>query len=210
MNNIENLYDKWSETYDFGRNRTRDLEKDSLLWGLENVKTINHCLEIGCGTGKNTNTLLSKSQKVTSIDFSSKMLQKAKEKNLSKNVSFLKMDINNKWELPNEHFDFVAFSLILGHIKNLDHVFSQLHNVLRRDGLVYIGEMHPFKIYSGSKAWFDDGDFLLDVPCIQHNISDFTQAAKKANLSILDLNEYFDIGDTDSVFPRILSIILKK
>ena len=210
MSDIEALYDIWSETYDSVRNRTRDLEVTSLQWALERVANVNHCLEVGCGTAKNTNVLLQQSQSVTAVDLSSSMLEKGRQKVSSQSASFLRMDINERWELPDDRFDLITFSLVLLHIEDLDHVFSQAARVTANGGIVYVGEMHPFKVYTGSKAWFDHGDLLLDVPCFNHDISDYVRSALRANLKLVDLNEYFDRNDNTSTYPRILSLIFKK
>ena len=57
MNNRQ-AYNLWSETYDTVENKTRDLEARALRESVagENLDI----LEIGCGTGKNTEWLLRK------------------------------------------------------------------------------------------------------------------------------------------------------
>ena len=47
------------------------------------------------------------------------------------------------------------------------------------------------------------------VECFNHNISDFIESAKKYNLEMTDINEYFDDNDRTTI-PRILTIFLKK
>lgn len=51
--NVETAYNKWAEQYDTNENKTRDLEGVSLRKTLANIN-FEECLEIGCGTGKNT------------------------------------------------------------------------------------------------------------------------------------------------------------
>ena len=72
-------YDIWSKQYDTNTNKTRDLEAKALKDNLSEIN-FNSCLEIGCGTGKNTEWLITKTKQITAIDFSEKMLAKAKEK----------------------------------------------------------------------------------------------------------------------------------
>jgi ubiquinone/menaquinone biosynthesis C-methylase UbiE len=76
---IKDAYNIWSEQYDSNKNFTRDLEGDALRSILGNFR-FDTCLEMGCGTGKNTNWLLSKANNVVAVDFSEAMLAKAKEK----------------------------------------------------------------------------------------------------------------------------------
>ncbi len=56
-------------------------------------------LELGCGTGKNTEWLVTKAKKVIGIDFSEKMLGKAREKISADKVTFIQGDLTRKWEV---------------------------------------------------------------------------------------------------------------
>ncbi len=52
-------YNNWSGTYDIVENKTRDLEAKAIRSILKEVQ-VDHILEIGCGTGKNTVWLVEK------------------------------------------------------------------------------------------------------------------------------------------------------
>jgi ubiquinone/menaquinone biosynthesis C-methylase UbiE len=77
--NVEEAYKYWSEQYDTNQNKTRDMEAISLRETLNEINFEN-CLEIGCGTGKNTEWLITKGQKITAIDLSEEMLTIARNK----------------------------------------------------------------------------------------------------------------------------------
>jgi ubiquinone/menaquinone biosynthesis C-methylase UbiE len=207
--NVELAYNKWAEIYDTNENKTRDLEGISLRNTLEKFN-LGNCLEIGCGTGKNTTWLITKADKIIAVDLSEEMLGKAKEKVQSENVEFIQANINNDWFFAKpEQFDCVTFSLVLEHIENLDNIFEKLNQVIRKNGIIYIGELHPFKQYSGTKARFENENGLQIVTCFNHNISDFTTSAKKYGFTIELVEEYFDNNDRTNI-PRILTILLKK
>lgn len=207
--NVKEAYNIWSKQYDTNENKTRDLEAFSLRQSLKEHH-FTGCLEIGCGTGKNTEWLATISDHVTAIDFSDEMLKKAKQKINAPHVKFIQADINNDWEFTESTtYDLVTFSLVLEHIENLDIIFQKLNKVVNSNGTVYIGELHPFKQYTGSKARFETTDGLQTVTCFTHHISDFINAAKKFNFQLVDLSEYRDDNDKNSV-PRILAMILKK
>ena len=205
--NIQKAYDIWSAQYDTNINKTRDLEALALHETLAGI-TFETCLEIGCGTGKNTAWLLTKTKTITAVDLSHEMLAKAKEKINSDKVNFIQADILQDWDFANTKYDLVTFSLVLEHIEKPEPVFEKVSKLIMAGGHVYIGELHPFKQYTGSKARFitDEGEQV--VSCFNHHISDFTQAAKKYGFTIVYINEYFDEGDRNTI-PRILSILLK-
>ena len=204
---IKESYNSWSKVYDTNDNKTRDLEATALKETLTDLKFKN-CLEIGCGTGKNTDFLLTKAEKVTGIDISEKMLEKAIEKIKSDKVIFLLKNITKNWNYNKNSYDFITFSLILEHIKNLDFIFRQIKNTITSNGYIYIGELHPFKQYTGSQAKFKTEDKTHLTTCFTHHISDFTQLAKKYNFKIVNINEFFDDNDRTNI-PRIISILLQ-
>jgi len=205
--NVQQSYNKWADQYDVNENKTRDLEAKSIRETLSPFY-FNHCLEIGCGTGKNTEWLIQKSRQITAIDLSEQMLAKAREKIRNEAVTFILMDINQEWHFAANSFDLVTFSLVLEHISNLDHIFEMVAKVLTQGGYVYIGELHPFKQYAGSKARFETNDGIQVVECYNHHISEFTNTAKKHGLDLVYLNEYFD-EDQFSI-PRILTLLLRR
>ena len=206
--NTKQAYDNWSEQYDTNINKTRDMEALALQQTLAGI-SFGSCLEIGCGTGKNTAWLLTKAKEITAIDLSEAMLAKAKEKINSDKVNFIQADILQDWNFANKKYDLVSFSLVLEHIEKLEPVFLNVSKVIADGGFVYIGELHPFKQYAGSKARFatDEGEQV--VTCFNHHLSDFIQAAKKYGFDIVDMNEYFDEDDRTAI-PRILSILFRK
>jgi ubiquinone/menaquinone biosynthesis C-methylase UbiE len=201
-------YNSWAAQYDTNENKTRDLEAKALRDMLSTI-SFNSCLEIGCGTGKNTEWLLEKTEHITAVDLSEEMLSKAKEKFESSRVEFKQADINSDWDFTGESFDLIVFSLVLEHIENLDHIFKEAYKKLNDGGHIYIGELHPFKQYTGSKARFETDEGLQVVQCYTHHISEFTQSAKKYGLRLTELDEYFD-GDDNTSLPRIICLLLKK
>lgn len=205
---VKQAYNIWAGQYDTDNNKTRDLEALSLRTTLDNFQ-FDNCLEIGCGTGKNTEWLISKVNQITAVDLSEEMIARAKQKIKTDKVRFIQADILKEWSFVNEQYDLVTFSLVLEHIENLNHIFNSVSNVLRPNGIVYIGELHPFKQYTGSKARFETAAGHQTVPCYNHNISDFTSSAKAHGFEIIDIAEYFDENDWTTI-PRILTLILRK
>ena len=205
---IREAYNNWAEQYDTNSNKTRDLEAIALRTTLANVD-FKSCLEIGCGTGKNTEWLISKAKEITAVDLSEEMLAKAKKKIISPIVSFLQADINKTWTFTNQKYELATFSLVLEHIENIDHIFREAADKIVQHGYVYIGELHPFKQYTGTKARFQTAKEQQIVTCFNHNISDFTQAAKKYGFAIEEIKEFFD-EDDKNIIPRILVMLFKK
>jgi ubiquinone/menaquinone biosynthesis C-methylase UbiE len=204
----QQAYNSWASQYDSNENKTRDLEAKALREVLSTI-SFDSCLEIGCGTGKNTEWLLQKTEWITAVDLSEEMLSRAREKVQSAKVEFVQADINTDWTFTDKKFNLVSFSLVLEHIKNLDHIFQEAQRKVFEGGYLYIGELHPFKQYTGSKARFETGEGLQVVECYNHHISEFTQSAEKHGLRLLQLREWFDNDDRSSI-PRILTLLFQK
>jgi ubiquinone/menaquinone biosynthesis C-methylase UbiE len=201
-------YNSWAAQYDTNNNKTRDLEGQALQTTLAHL-SFDCCLEIGCGTGKNTGWLLEKAKQVTAVDLSPAMLARAREKITSDRVQFIQADITAAWTFTQGQYDLVSFSLVLEHVENLEAIFYEATRSLNPGGHVYLGELHPFKQYCGTKARFDTPAGRQVVPCFNHHLSDFLLAARKQGLVVEDLNEYFDHNNRSEI-PRILTILLKK
>ncbi|MDX2282277.1 MAG: class I SAM-dependent methyltransferase [Saprospiraceae bacterium] len=208
MISVKEAYNHWADQYDTNKNRTRDLEALSLRETLADLH-VEHILEIGCGTGKNTEWLQTIATQLSAVDLSEEMLAKAKSKISAPHVQFLQADILQDWTFATQAYDLVTFSLILEHIEHLDPIFQKLAPICQPGGHVYIGELHPFKQYSGTKARFETETGVQIVPCFDHHISDFTMAAKRNGFGIVTVQEYFDENDRSTI-PRILTILLKK
>jgi ubiquinone/menaquinone biosynthesis C-methylase UbiE len=206
--NIKEAYQEWSEQYDTNENKTRDLEALALRSVLSTIKFQN-VLEFGCGTGKNTVWFEQNAQQLIAADFSEAMMAKAAQKIVTSNVEFVIADINKPWNFTADKFDLISFSLILEHVESIDEIFNKSNNVIQTGGFLYIGEFHPFKQYAGSKARYTTSEGEQIVTCFTHNVSDFTEAAKKYNFSLLVLEEWFDDNDRTQI-PRILSLLFKK
>lgn len=208
--NVHAAYNEWAAIYDSNANKTRDLEAIALREAIA-TKTFNRCLELGCGTGKNTVALLDHCEKIVAADFSEAMLAKAKEKIQSAKVDFVQADLLQPWNFGPTKFDLVVFSLVLEHIEDLNSILAKTISMLNDGALVYIGEYHPFKQYEGKKARFENAqNEVVEVTAFVHHLSDYTNAALKNNLSIASVKEYFDIDDESKVNPRILSLLLQK
>lgn len=205
---VKKAYNIWANQYDTNSNKTRDLEATAIRTTLANMD-FDSCLEIGCGTGKNTEFLLTKAKQVLAVDLSDEMLAKARQKIIAENVQFIQADILKEWTFATKNYDLVTFSLVLEHIENIYDIFKNVSTITTQHSLVYVGELHPFKQYEGAKARFDTEDGQQIVTCFTHNISDFTSAAKLNGFEIMDISEYFDNNDRTTI-PRILTLLLRK
>ena len=205
---IEKAYDIWAHQYDTNKNRTRDLDKRSTIETLSNYNFEN-VLELGCGTGKNTEWLLSKAKQVVGLDFSREMLNKAKEKISDKRVIFKKTGLNESWGIDNNFADLITCSLTLEHIDDLNPIFKKANQKLTKNGVLFISELHPFKQYTGSKAQYETDKGTKELEVFVHHISDYVGSAKSNGFKLLEINEWFD-NHSKKEIPRLISFVFRK
>jgi predicted TPR repeat methyltransferase len=205
---IQSAYNEWSGIYDSNLNLTRDLDAQvtRLILTGQRFPSI---VELGCGTGKNTEFLATLGDAVLAFDFSEKMLAKAHQKVTASHVRFEMADITQPWNSPADSVDLITCNLVLEHIKDLDHIFAQAARTLRHGGQVLINELHPFKQYGGTKARFERGVEIVEVDVFIHHISEFIHTAEKNGLKLLKFDEVWHVDDAGKP-PRLASFVFGK
>lgn len=206
--NIQNAYNEWSELYDSNINRTRDLDAQVMRLILKGQR-FPSILEIGCGTGKNTEFLATLGEKVLAFDFSEKMLAKARQKVTADHVRFEQADITQPWNCKDDSFDLITCNLVLEHIEDLEPIFAQAARTLRSRAWFLVNELHPFKQYGGTKAHFERGADIVEVGVFIHHISEFMHAAEGSGLRLLKFDEVWHAEDAGKP-PRLASFIFGK
>lgn len=206
--NIQSAYNNWSSSYDEDVNLTRDLDFDVMIKTFKSLK-FNSILEIGCGTGKNTELLSRIAEKVYAFDFSPEMISKAKEKIKSKNVLFTVTDIMKSWLTHDELFNLITCNLVLEHIEDINFIFSESSRSLVKQGKFFISELHPFRQYEGTKANFVRDGIKTEIKAFVHHISDFLDAAKNNGFKLLELKELWHDKDQNKP-PRLVTFMFEK
>lgn len=208
---IREAYTSWAETYDADPNRTRDLDaKVTREWlGGRRFKTI---LEIGCGTGKNTEFLATIADRVTAIDFSPGMLSQAKakaeERGFSGNVEFATVDVTHDWPFEAGQFDLVVCNLVLEHVADLGFVFAEAGRCLQSGGEFFLCELHPFRQYEGTVANFSRGGETTEVSASVHHVSEFLQSAEASGFALKRFDERWHADDAGRP-PRLATFLFR-
>lgn len=205
---IEKAYNIWANQYDTNKNKTRDLDAKATKMMLSKFN-FSKVIELGCGTGKNTAFLLEKAEQIIGFDFSDQMLKKAKAKINDPRVTFVKKDITKNWDIANCFADLIICNLVLEHIENLDLIYNQAYKKLKKGGLFFICELHPFKQYIGSKARFETENGTQVLETYTHHLTEYTNCATENGFQLLKLKEWFD-EDAKNNIPRLISMVLQK
>jgi len=207
QDNIARAYDEWASTYDLGDNKTRDLDQ-YVIRTLPADYLTGDVLELGCGTGKNTERLAERARSILALDFSAGMLAVARRHVSSPKVTFVEHDIREALPCDSQSFDFVTADLVLEHLPDLAPVFGEVARVLRPGGRLHVCELHPQMQTSGMQAQYTapSGAVVL-VDAYRHRVSDYLNAALSTGLVLESARELNAPGDQTNRGPRVLSLI---
>lgn len=162
-------------------------------------------LDVGCGGGFLTNALAKEGHQVTGIDLSLGSLRIAKDRDETKNVSFLEGDAR---QLPfiSKSFDVVCAMDLLEHVEEPSRVIKEAARVLKPGGLFFF---HTFNrnwlsrliIIQGLKWWLPDSPPDLHV---------YPLFIKPSELKEWCRSSLLEIEEMHGLVPRLFSISFLK
>jgi len=172
---VENVYEKIAKVYDLTFGPTLHPGRLVALEGM-GIKPGDRILEVGVGTGINA-PLYPRHCHVTGVDFSPKMLEKARERVERKglgNVRLLEMDAA-KLSFPDNSFDIVYAPYVISVVSDPVQVVREMRRVCRPGGKFIVlnhfkspnrllakmeRAISPFTVHIGFKADLDLPGFL--------------------------------------------------
>ncbi len=163
-------------------------------------------LELGCGTGLNTQRLAAQAGHVVATDVSDQMLARARERLDPDSVALRSLDVTEPWPVEAGRFDCVVTTLVLEHVEALQSVFQEARRVLQDGGTFYLAELHPYRQFDGTQAHFEvetTGEMVV-IDAFTHPVSEFGNAGIEAGFGVQEMGEWRADGDER---PRLLSIL---
>jgi len=196
-------YDRWAEFYDEEDNPLVLLEERHIgplageVAGLE-------VSDIGCGTGRHALRMAAAGARVTAVDFSEAMLQRARAKPGAGAITFVRHDLAEPFPLRSAAFDRVFCCLMLDHIGELEKFFRELRRLCRPKGCVIISVMHPAMSLKGVQARFIEPSSgrRISPASHAHQMSDYLMAAVRAGLLLEHAGEYAADATLAAQSPR--------
>jgi ubiquinone/menaquinone biosynthesis C-methylase UbiE len=207
---ISAAYDDWAETYDTVQNLTRDLASQALKQSDLNFAA-STIIEVGCGTGRNTEWLAGHeagAAEIVALDFSEEMLKRARDRVRDTRVRFVQQDVRDKWPVSNGTADLVVVMLVVEHLEHLEPIFAEAARTLKAGGEMLIVELHPTLQLMGKQARFTSaktGESTL-ITAFLHRTEDYHHAAISTGFEVVrELDWYVPDEPTDTP-PRLLSL----
>ncbi len=120
----------------------REHELSALLSDFE-FKQFSHSLELGCGAGWQSRSLLEYTNSLISGDIDLAKIEYDKVKG----VDYLQIDAQDLSSFPAGGFDFVYSSNVLEHVPNLEKSLGEMHRVLANGFMVHAVPNNTWKIF---------------------------------------------------------------
>ena len=184
-------YDQWAAIYDHDANPLPALEEPLVEELLGDVRGL-EILDLGCGTGRHSIRMAAAGARVTAVDFSSGMLEQAREKAGPGDIRFQVHDLSQPLPFAEKTFDRVLCALVVDHIEDLDKLFNEMNRVCRPAGYVVVSGMHPAMMLRGVQARFrlpETGRKIL-VASYPNEMSDYVMAAARAGFALDHFSEH--------------------
>ena len=207
---VAQAYDRWSRRYDDDRNATRDLDARVLRQSSLHVAGA-RILELGCGTGKNSEWLAAQASTLVALDFSPGMLDVARRRVRSERVRFVEHDVTRPWPVEPASIDLVVGNLVMEHVRDLGPVYAEAARVLRSGGALFLCELHPYRQLRGGQAHFQDAETNETVPvtAYQHSVSEYVNGGIAAGFTLRALGEHVEESAASDSVPRLLSVLFE-
>ena len=200
---VRDGYDRWSIVYDDDQNPLQGLEGPLVQKACGNVQGLK-VLDMGCGTGRHTLWLAQAGAKVTGIDFSEAILDKARKKTKEYSIKLIKHDLHERLPFRSGQFDMVVSGLLLEHIADLAYYFSEVARVLTNSGRAVISAMHPAMFLRDAQAQFTDpySGKKIRPGSLSHQLSEIVMAAVSSSLEVVHFSEYSGDAQLAVNYPR--------
>ena len=214
---IEEYWTNRAEGYsDFNKKELSTMQKNKWIHEIENeLKEINkpkeliNILDIGCGPGFFSIILARAGYKVTAIDYTNKMLEKAKENcgDLLSKINFIKMDAQNL-QFNDESFDVVVSRNLTWNLEKPFTAYEEWISVLKKKGILLNFDAnwyHHLFDDEKKKAYENDRKTVANSNLEDHytctDIGSMEEIARKVPLSKImrpdwDISIFNDIGVT--------------
>jgi ubiquinone/menaquinone biosynthesis C-methylase UbiE len=208
---VAQAYDRWSRRYDDDHNATRDLDARVLRRSPLHVADA-RVLELGCGTGKNSEWLAARARTLVALDFSPGMLDVARRRVRSERVRFVEHDITHRWPVEPPSIDLVVGNLVLEHVRDLGPIYAEAARVLRAGGELFLCELHPYRQLRGGQAHFEDAETNETVPvtAYRHSVSEYVNGGIAAGFRLRALGEHVEESAASDSAPRLLSVLFER
>lgn len=128
---------QFSKTCPFGDGFVQELHwKKRINISHKYIRNGDYVLDLGCGDGTVTHTLLSKAAKAVGIDISEECIERAKSKGNHPRIEYIHMALEDY--APLQKFDAILMFEVIEHLYDPQFVLQKAHAMLKKGGIVIL------------------------------------------------------------------------
>jgi malonyl-CoA O-methyltransferase len=146
-------YAAWAACYDEDGNPLIPLEGPAMQALFGEVAGL-PVLDLGCGTGRHTLSLALAGARVTALDQSPAMLERARAKLHGHVVHWIVHALPGPMPFPAGSFALAVLGLVAEHVQDLQLLLAEVARVLRPGGRCLVSGLHPDRTAEGMRARF--------------------------------------------------------
>ena len=183
---VEAGYARWATSYDEAANPLIRVEEPVVRAMIDRVPK-GRALDAACGTGRHTAYLASRGHRVSGVDATAEMLDKARAR-----VPSADLRQGDLAGLPFEDgtFDLAVCALALSHLPDPAPAILELARVLRPGGTLVLSDLHPTMLLLGGTGFFVDASGQAgNVRSYHHPHARYLAEFRRAGLAVVDCAE---------------------
>jgi ubiquinone/menaquinone biosynthesis C-methylase UbiE len=183
---VEPGYARWATSYDDAANPLIRVEEPVVRAMIDRVPP-GRALDAACGTGRHTAYLAARGHRVSGVDATAEMLEKARIR-----VPAADLRQGDLAHLPFEDgaFDVAVCALALSHLPDPAPAIAELARVLRPGGVLVLSDLHPTMLLLGGTGFFVDASGRAgNVRSFHHSHARYLVAFRRAGLVVADCLE---------------------
>jgi SAM-dependent methyltransferase len=176
-------YAAWAACYDDDGNPLVAMEGPAVADWVGRLDG-RRALDLGCGTGRHTLTLLNAGARVAALDQSPEMLARARTKIRAHDVLWVRHRLPEALPFRSASFDIVVLGLVAEHVADLATLLVEAARVLASGGSCILSALHSERTAQGQRARFIDPATGLRRPITTYHRTahDYLAAAEAAGL----------------------------
>jgi SAM-dependent methyltransferase len=196
-------YSLWADCYDTDGNPLIALEGPALLAWFGDLRG-RLALDLGCGTGRHTRTLIEAGATVLAVDLTPAMLLRARSKLDGPGVGWLRLALPGPLPFADATFALVVLGLVVEHVADLDATLAEVARVLQPGGRCLVSALHPDRTAEGQTARFIDPATGLRRPIrtVHRSVDDYLASARRAGFQLVEERTLVVPEDLADVLPR--------
>ncbi|WP_086477330.1 class I SAM-dependent methyltransferase [Arenibacter amylolyticus] len=189
---------EWINLMDNSEIESRKFTNRAILELLNNL-SVSKILDVGCGEGWLTRSLIQNGKKAIGLDATNELLVNARKKGPGTYYQLTYKEIIDGKSIPETPYDAAVFNFCLYQKEGLSTLLQQVKNSLSNNGQIVIQTLHPFFLKENDleykSQWIPDswkglpGNFTQGHSWYARTLQDWMHVFKQSKLQLESIHE---------------------